>query len=46
MLSSLKAAQEKLSKYYAMIYSIEGDLYAIGTILAPANKLKFFLTKD
>ncbi|KAJ5249392.1 hypothetical protein N7524_011708 [Penicillium chrysogenum] len=27
MLSSLKAAQEKLSKYYAMIYSIEGDLY-------------------
>jgi hypothetical protein len=46
MLSSLEAAQEKLSKYYAMTDSIEGDLYAIGTILAPANKLQFFSTKD
>ncbi|KAJ5264778.1 hypothetical protein N7505_007571 [Penicillium chrysogenum] len=46
ILSSLKATQEKLSKYYAMTDSIEGDLYAIGTILAPANKLQFFSTKD
>jgi hypothetical protein len=46
MLSSLEAAQEKLSKYYAMTDSIEGNLYVISTILAPANKLQFFLTKD
>lgn len=46
MLCSFKAAQEKLSKYYAMTDSIEGDLYAIGTILALANKLQFFSTKD
>lgn len=46
MLSSLEAAQEKLSKYYGMTDSVKGDLYAIGTILAPANKLQFFSTKD
>lgn len=46
MLSSLEAAQEKLSKYYAMTDRMEGDLYAIGTILAPANKLQFFSTKE
>lgn len=46
MLSSLEAAQEKLSRYYGMTDSIKGDLYAIGTILAPANKLQFFSTKD
>jgi hypothetical protein len=46
MLSSLKAAQEKLSKYYATTDSIEGNPYAIGTILAPVNKLQFFSTKD
>jgi hypothetical protein len=46
MLSSLEAAQGKLSKYYAMTDSIEGDLYAIGTIPASANKFQFFSTKD
>lgn len=46
MLSSLEAAQEKLSKYYSMTDRMEGDLCAIGTILAPANKLQFFSTKD
>lgn len=46
MLSSLEAAQEKLSKYYSMTDSVKGDLYAIGTVLAPANKLQFFSTKD
>lgn len=46
MLSSLEAAQEKLSKYYSMTEGTEGDLYAIGTILAPANKLRFFSAKD
>jgi hypothetical protein len=39
MLSLLEAVQEKLSKYYAMTDSIKGNLYVIGTILAPANKL-------
>ncbi|KAJ5853110.1 hypothetical protein N7534_005653 [Penicillium rubens] len=29
-----------------MTDNIEGDLYAIGTILAPANKPQFFSTKD
>jgi hypothetical protein len=46
MLSLLKAAREKLLKYYSMTDNIKGNLYAIGTILAPANKLRFFLTKD
>jgi hypothetical protein len=42
MLSSLEAAKEKLSNYYGMTDSIKGDLYAISTILALANKLKSF----
>lgn len=46
MLSSLEAAKEKLIKYYGMTDSIEGDLYAIGTILAPSNKMQFFSTSD
>lgn len=46
MLSSLEAAKEKLTKYYGMTDSIEGDLYAIGTILAPSNKMHFFSTSD
>ena len=46
MLSALKAAEVKLSEYYRKTDEIEGDLYAIGTILAPQNKLEFFSTKD
>lgn len=46
MLSSLKAAKEKLSKYYGMTDDVECDLYAIGTILDPTNKMEFFSTSD
>lgn len=46
MLSALKQAKLKLSQYYSMTDEIPGDLYAIGTILAPQNKLHFFSTKD
>lgn len=46
MLSSLEAAKEKLVKYYSMTDDIEGNLYAIGTILAPSNKMEFFSTSD
>ncbi|KAJ9480686.1 hypothetical protein VN97_g12853 [Penicillium thymicola] len=46
MLSSLEAAKDKLSKYYSMTDLVEGDLYAIGTILDPSNKMEFFSTSD
>jgi hypothetical protein len=46
MLSALESAREKLSEYYAMTDNIGSDLYAIGTILAPQNKLEFFSTSD
>lgn len=46
MLFSLEAAKDKLSKYYGMIDLVEGDLYAIGTILDPSNKMEFFLISD
>jgi hypothetical protein len=46
MLSALQSARLKLSEYYGMTDEIDGDLYAIGTILAPQNKLEFFSTKD
>lgn len=45
MLSALKQAKLKLSQYYSMTDEIPGDLYAIGTILAPQNKLHFFSTR-
>jgi hypothetical protein len=46
MLSSLEAAKGKLSTYYSMTDTIDGNLYAIGTILSPQQKLQFFETKD
>jgi hypothetical protein len=46
MLSALKQAKLKLSEYYSMTDDIHDDLYAIGTILAPQNKLHFFSTKE
>jgi hypothetical protein len=46
MLAALSSAREKLSEYYGMTDHIGGDLYAIGTILAPQNKLEFFSTSD
>ncbi|KAJ5305488.1 uncharacterized protein N7443_005148 [Penicillium atrosanguineum] len=46
MLSSLEAAKVKLKKYYGETDNIEGNLYAIGTILAPSNKMEFFSRSD
>jgi hypothetical protein len=46
MLSSLEAAKRKLSTYYSMTDTIDGNLYAIGTILSPQQKLQFFESKD
>lgn len=46
MLSSLKAAKRKLSIDYGMTDTIDGNLYAIGTILSPQQKLQFFKGKD
>jgi hypothetical protein len=39
MLSALHAAKEKLSIYYRETDKIHGDLFAIGIILTPQNKL-------
>lgn len=38
----LKAAQEKLQKYYAETSRFHGDIYAIAAILNPCNKLETF----
>jgi hypothetical protein len=46
MLFSLKAAKDKLLKYYGMTDLVKGDLYAIRTILDPSNKIEFFLISD
>jgi hypothetical protein len=46
MLQALHAAREKLDQYYADTDNIRGDLYAVSTMLAPSNKLKFFLSTD
>lgn len=46
MLYALEAAQQKLRDYYSETDNIPGDLYAIGTMLAPANKFQFFSTND
>ena len=46
MLSALHAAKDKLSSYYGETDNAYGDLFAIGTILAPQNKLQFFNDKD
>ncbi|KAJ6096882.1 hypothetical protein N7486_007628 [Penicillium sp. IBT 16267x] len=40
------AAKDKLSKYYGMTDDVEGDIYVIGTILDPSNKMEFFSTSD
>lgn len=46
MLSALHAAKTKLSQYYSKTDGVPGDLFAIGTMLAPQNKLQFFSGKD
>lgn len=46
MLKALGAARDKLADYYGKTDEIHGDLFAIGTMLAPENKLQFFSGKD
>lgn len=46
MLAALEAGREKLSVYYQLTEEAHGSLYAIGTILAPQYKLKFFEGPD
>lgn len=46
MRKALEAAREKLASYYKQTDTIQGDLYAIGTMLAPVNKFQFFITSD
>lgn len=46
MLYALEAAQEKLACYYADTDNIHDDLFAIGTIIAPSQKLQFFSGKS
>lgn len=45
LLNALHAGMNKLSVYYTKTKEIHGSLYAIGTILAPQHKLKFFSSK-
>ncbi|KAJ5318460.1 HAT dimerization [Penicillium atrosanguineum] len=45
MLNALHAGIKKLSVYYTKTKEIHGSLYAIGTILAPQQKLSFFSSK-
>lgn len=42
MLCAILAGKEKLATYYGSTTKAYGDLFAIGTILAPQHKLQFF----
>jgi hypothetical protein len=47
MLAALNSSMDKLREYYTLTCNKElGELYAIGTILSPQNKLQYFQTKD
>lgn len=46
MLKALSAARDKLADYYGKTDDIHGDLFAIGTILAPEHKMQFFASDD
>lgn len=46
MLKALGAARDKLADYYSKTDEVDGDIFAIGTMLAPENKLQFFSGKD
>ncbi|KAJ5215230.1 uncharacterized protein N7498_001637 [Penicillium cinerascens] len=43
---ALEYRRDKLTEYYGKTDDIPNDLYAIGTILGPRNKLEFFLTPE
>ena len=46
MLESLKASRQKLDEYYSQTNGIRGNIYAIGTMLAPDSQFQFFLSDD
>lgn len=46
MLHALEAAKAKLSYYYSETDKMHCDIFAIGTIIAPSNKLQFFSTQE
>ena len=46
MLKALGATRDKLAEYYSKTDEVHGNLFAIGTILAPEHKLQFFNSKD
>ncbi|OQD77362.1 hypothetical protein PENANT_c110G10938 [Penicillium antarcticum] len=46
MLQALQAARKKLDEYFSETDNVRGHLYAITTMLAPANKFQFFQTDD
>jgi hypothetical protein len=46
MLHALEAAKAKLSFYYKETDKMHSDIFAIGTIIAPSNKLQFFSTRE
>jgi hypothetical protein len=47
MLDALEAAKEKLSAYYKETdHEMHGNIFAVGTIIAPSNKLQFFSTRE
>jgi hypothetical protein len=46
MLKVLAYAKDKLSEYCSATDTIGDDLYAIGTIIAPQNKLEFLQTSE
>lgn len=46
MRKALEAGRQKLSDYYSQTESVHGNLFAVGTILAPQNKLQFFSKPD
>lgn len=43
---ALEHSRDKLAEYYSKTDDILNDLYTIGTILGPRNKLEFFLTPE
>lgn len=42
MREALEAGRQKLSDYYSQTENVHGNLFAVGTILAPQHKLQFF----
>jgi hypothetical protein len=46
MLKALDSARDKLADYYGKTDEVNGDLFAVGTILAPEHKLQFFASRD